>query len=129
MPHHLKLAVAGVALSALLAACSPAADKTEPQAPAAAAGDRIGWFTSVPSPDGLAVERDPAQVDACRAVVGDDVAATHRAAALGRPTLLLRSDADNLLLGLRNGTSSWYASFEVQDREDMTALAGWLSRC
>lgn len=99
------------------------------QVPAAAAGDRIGWFTSVPSPDGLAVERDPAQVDACRAVVGDDVAATHRAAALGRPTLLLRSDADNLLLGLRNGTSSWYASFEVQDREDMTALAGWLSRC
>ena len=99
------------------------------QAPAAAAGDRIGWFSSVPSPEGLAVERDPAQVDACRAVVGDDVAATHRAAALGRPTLLLRSDADNLLLGLRNGASAWYASFEVQDREDMTALAGWLSRC
>ncbi|MCA0301311.1 MAG: tetratricopeptide repeat protein [Proteobacteria bacterium] len=97
--------------------------------PAAGAGDRIGWFTTVPSPDGLAVERDPAQVESCRAVVGDDVAATHRAAALGKPTLLLRSDADNLLLGLRNGPSSWYASFEVRDRDDATTLAGFLARC
>ena len=97
--------------------------------PAASAGDRIGWFTTVPAPDGLAVERDPAQVETCRAVVGDDVAATHRAAALGRPTLLLRSDPDNLLLGLRNGPSPWYAAFEVQDRDDATALASWLSRC
>ena len=79
--------------------------------------------------EGLSVERDPARVETCRAVVGDDVPATHRAAALGRPTLLLRSDPDNLLLGLRNGPSGWYASFEVQDRDDATALAGWLSRC
>lgn len=98
-------------------------------APRDTAGDRIGWFSTVPAPEGLSVERDPARVETCRAVVGDDVPATHRAAALGRPTLLLRSDPDNLLLGLRNGPSGWYASFEVQDRDDATALAGWLSRC
>ena len=124
--------VAAVPLRSLpfLLGWSPMAPPPPPALnPAASAGDRIGWFTTVPAPDGLAVERDPVQVETCRAVVGDDVAATHRAAALGRPTLLLRSDPDNLLLGLRNGSSPWYAAFEVQDRGDATALASWLSRC
>ena len=114
----------------LLLGWSPVALPSPPSLHAeATAGDRIGWFTDIAAPDGLAVERDPAQAASCRAVVGDDTAATHRAAALGRPVLLLRSDPGNLLLGTRNGPSPWYASFEVQDRADATALAAWLARC
>jgi tetratricopeptide (TPR) repeat protein len=87
--------------------------------------DRIGWFTDREPPSGVAVERDPTQVARCRAVVGDDRSATHLAARLGIPTLmLLGKDADWVW-----ATESWYPRLELLREWDDETLAARLARC
>lgn len=90
---------------------------------------RIGWFARRDPPEGLEIERDSAQLARCRLVVGDDLQATHLAARLGIPTVLLRGEAPDWLLGPRDGASPWYRTLEVLDEKDGEALAARLGRC
>ena len=62
---------------------------------------RIGWFARSEPPIGAAVERDPAQIASCGLVIGDDIPATHKAARLGIPTILLMGRSADWLWGPR----------------------------
>jgi tetratricopeptide (TPR) repeat protein len=97
--------------------------------PKAQPSTRIGWFARTAPPSGTIVESDPAQVAACGFVVGNDSAATHVAALLGIPTLLLLPSSADWLWGPRLGPSPWYASLEVVAENDSEKLAAWLGRC
>ncbi len=101
--------------------------------PKAQPSTRIGWFarTAPPSgtPTGTIIETDPAQVAVCGFVVGNDSAATHIAALLGIPTLLLLPSSADWLWGPRRGPSPWYASLEVAGEDEPEKLAAWLGRC
>jgi len=90
---------------------------------------RIGWFTPVDPPEGLEIERDSTQLPRCRLVVGEDSWPIHLAARLGIPTVLLRGEQPDWLLGPRDGTSPWYRTLEVIDGADREALAARLGRC
>jgi tetratricopeptide (TPR) repeat protein len=90
---------------------------------------RVGWFTQREPPAGFEIERDPREIARCRLVVGDDSMPTHLAARLGIPTLLLRSESPDWLLGPRDGASPWYRTLEVIDAKDSEALAARLGRC
>lgn len=89
----------------------------------------IGWFTRSDPPEGFEIERDSAQLAHCRLVVGDDSPPAHLAARLGIPTVLLRGEAPDWLLGPRDGASPWYRTLEVLDEKDSEALAARLRRC
>lgn len=73
----------------------------------------VGWFVGLDPPPGLAIERDPERVAGCRLVVGEDVGATHLAAASGIPTLLVLAPDADWLWGPRSGPSPWYPALEV----------------
>jgi hypothetical protein len=94
----------------------------EPSAP-------IGWFASGESPAGVEVARNPDQVAACRLVVGNDTPATHIAARLGIPTILLLGPSADWLWGPRTGTSPWYPTLDVLREDDRETLAARLGRC
>lgn len=96
--------------------------------PKAQPSARIGWFTRTAPPGGITVESDPSQVAACRFVVGNDSAATHIAALLGIPTLLLLPASADWLWGPRRGPSPWYSSLEVAGEDESEKLAAWLGR-
>jgi tetratricopeptide (TPR) repeat protein len=103
---------------------------TRSKAEAAAKSDgHIGWFTRAEAPAGLAVERDPAQVTACRLVVGDDTTPTHLAALMGIPVVVLLGPSADWLWGPRSGPSPWYAALEVLHAEETEKLAERLGRC
>ncbi|CAN5690001.1 hypothetical protein BH11PSE3_BH11PSE3_23420 [soil metagenome] len=93
------------------------------------ASDRIGWFAQAEPPSGLSVERDPAQLAACRLVVGDDTAPTHLAALMGIPTLLLLPASADWLWGPLSGSSPWYPSLEIIRESESETLAARLARC
>ncbi len=97
--------------------------------PTPASGDRVGWFSAVEPPAGLAVERDPERMGACKLVVGDDVSPTHLAARLGVPTILLLGEAPDWLWGPNRGRSPWYANLEVLSLSDRDRLAVRLAEC
>jgi len=86
----------------------------------------VGWFTECPPPAGLAIDRQPDQLAACRLVVGDDRWPTHLAARLGIPTLMLPPAAD-WLLGPQSGPSPWYPSLEILPASDAETLAAQLA--
>jgi tetratricopeptide (TPR) repeat protein len=92
-------------------------------------GSAIGWFSASEPPAGIAIERDPDQVARCRLVVGDDLWPTHRAAALGVPTILLLKQPVDWLWGPQTGKSPWYANLEVLSARDGDRLAARLSEC
>jgi tetratricopeptide (TPR) repeat protein len=96
--------------------------------PKAQPSARIGWFAPTASPGGVTVESDPSQVAACRFVVGNDSAATHIAALLGIPTLLLVPSSADWLWGPRRGPSPWYPNLEVVGEDEPEKLAAWLGR-
>lgn len=73
----------------------------------------IGWFTDAEPPAGIDIERDPAKAASCRAGVGEDNAATHLAAHLGVPTMLLAAKTADWLWGPHSGVSPWYPSLEI----------------
>lgn len=89
---------------------------------------RIGWFARTSPPSGTIVESDPAQVATCGCVVGSDTAATHIAALLGIPTLMLVPSSADWLWGPRRGPSPWYPSLEVAGEDDAEIVAAWLGR-
>ena len=86
--------------------------------PKAQPSTRIGWFARTAPPGGTIVESDPSQVSTCGFVVGDDTPATHIAAMLGVPTLMLVSSSADWLWGPRRGPSPWYPSLEVADEDE-----------
>jgi tetratricopeptide (TPR) repeat protein len=90
---------------------------------------RIGWFTRTAPPAGIAVERDPRTIADYGFVVGNDEAATHTAALLGIPTLLLLPPSADWLWGPRRGPSPWYPSLETIGDDEDEKLAAWLGRC
>jgi tetratricopeptide (TPR) repeat protein len=92
---------------------APVRPKSEPDA------DRIGWFTHRDPPAGVSVERDPAQVAACRLIVGDDVPVLHLAALMGIRTILVKPAAADWLWGPRTGPSPWYATLEILTEEEI----------
>lgn len=85
-------------------------------------GDRIGWFADAEPPAVLSLERDPAQLAACRLVVGDDVASSHLAALMGIPTLILLPAAADWLWGPESGASPWYPVLEVVRSDEREKL-------
>lgn len=89
----------------------------------------IGWFARSDPPEGFEIERDGAEIARCRLVVGEDSPPIHLAARLGIPTVLLRGEQPDWLLGLHDGVSPWYRSLEVIDEKDSEALAARLGRC
>jgi tetratricopeptide (TPR) repeat protein len=92
-------------------------------------GERIGWFTSVEPPIAVAaLERDPTALDRCSLVVGDDVPATHLAALMGIPTVLLLGRPADWLWGPTLGKSPWYTDLELIARDDGAGLAQLLER-
>ena len=96
--------------------------------PAAARGkarpaDRIGWFAPVEPPAGLSVERNPAEVAACRLVVGDDSALAHLAALMGIPTVVLLGPSADWLWGPQSGPSPWYPTLYVLRGDETEELA------
>ena len=97
--------------------------------PKAQPSARVGWFARTAPPRGPIVESDPAQVATCGFVIGNDTAATHIAALLGIPTLLLLPPSADWLWGPRRGPSPWYPSLEVANEDDSEKLAAWLGRC
>lgn len=90
---------------------------------------RVGWFTSVEPPPGLAVTRDPKDIPACRLVVSDDIWPAHLAASLGIPTKILLPRIADWLWGPSVGTSPWYASVELLRDDDREGLAARLAGC
>ncbi len=90
---------------------------------------RIGWFARRAPPAGVVVESNPDEVANCGFVVGDDAAATHVAALLGIPTLLMLSSSADWLWGPRRGPSPWYPTLEVIGEDEAEKLAAWLARC
>lgn len=95
----------------------------------AEAASRVGWFAAGEPPAGVEIERDRAELARCRLVIGDDSMPTHLAARLGIPTVLLRGEQPDWLLGPRDGASPWYRTLEVIDEKDGEALAARLGRC
>ncbi len=91
--------------------------------------DRIGWFTRSEPPAGLSIERNPAQVETCKLVVGDDATPLHLAALMGIPSIVLLGASADWLWGPRSGPSPWYASLEVLREADSEKLAERLGRC
>lgn len=89
---------------------------------------RIGWFARTAPPGGASVESDPAQVATCGSVVGNDTPATHIAALLGIPTLMLMPSSADWLWGPRRGPSPWYPNLEIAGEDDSETLAAWLER-
>ncbi len=89
----------------------------------------IGWFARTTPPSDTIVESDVTQVAACSFVVGNDSVATHIAALLGIPTLLLLPPSADWLWGPRRGPSPWYPSLEVIGEDESETLAAWLGRC
>ena len=116
LPHLL-----GWTLEALpsVAATAPAADPSAP----------IGWLASGEPPDGVEVARNPDRVAACRLVVGNDTPATHIAARLGIPTILLLGSSVDWLWGPRAGPSPWYPTLDLLREDDRETLAARLGRC
>ena len=102
----------------------PGAPRQTPQP-----SSRLGWFARTAPPAGKDVVIDPSDVTKCGFVVGDDTAATHIAALLGIPTLLLLPPAADWLWGPARGPSPWYPSLEVIGEEESEKLAAWLGRC
>jgi tetratricopeptide (TPR) repeat protein len=88
----------------------------------------VGWFARTAPPGGTIVESDTAQIANCGSVVGNDTSATHLAASLGIPTLMLVPSSADWLWGPRRGPSPWYPSLEVADEDDSETLAAWLGR-
>jgi hypothetical protein len=88
----------------------------------------VGWFARTAPPGGTIVESDTAQIANCGSVVGNDTSATHLAASLGIPTLMLVPSSADWLWGPRRGPSPWYPSLEVADEDDSEKLAAWLER-
>ncbi len=88
---------------------------------------RIGWFARSEPPIGVAVERDPAQIASCGLVIGDDIPATHKAARLGIPTILLMGRSADWLWGPRRGPSPWYPTLEVLREDEAEKLAARLA--
>lgn len=105
-----------------LPAPAPLAAVSEPSS-------RVGWFTPGDAPRGLEIERDAAAIARCRLVVGEDSWPVHLAARLGIPTLLLRGEQPDWLLGPRDGPSPWYRCLDAIDGTDREALAARLRRC
>lgn len=103
----------------------PPPDALRPKAQPSA---RIGWFARTAPPGGTIVESDPTQVASYGSVVGNDNAATHVAALLGIPTLLLLPSSADWLWGPRRGPSPWYPSLEVAGEDESEKLAAWLGR-
>jgi len=69
----------------------------------------LNWTADAPPP--------PPQMrhnDETGPAVGDDTAATHLAAALGRPTVILLDEPPDWLWGARTGRSPWYADLELR---------------
>lgn len=97
--------------------------------PKAQPSSRIGWFARATPPATTAVESNAERLAECGFVVGDDTAATHIAALLGLPTLLLLPSSADWLWGPRRGPSPWYANLEVIGEEESEKLAAWLGRC
>jgi len=95
----------------------------------AQSGDRVGWFARTGPPAGLAIERDPSRLAACKLAVGGDVPATHLAALMGIPTILLLEPTADWLWGPQSGPSPWYPSLEVLRDASSEALAARLARC
>ena len=96
--------------------------------PSADPSSCVGWFACSDPPEGLEIERDAEQITRCRLVVGDDSPPVHLAARLGVPTVLLRGEQPDWLLGPRDGASPWYRTLEVIDAKDSEALAARLER-
>lgn len=106
---------------------SPEAPPPPPALTAASkAGSRVGWFTAVEPPTALEITRDPADIPACRLVVGDDAWPAHLAASLGIRTLILLPPTADWLWGPRLGMSPWYASAELLKHDDREGLAARL---
>jgi tetratricopeptide (TPR) repeat protein len=90
---------------------------------------RIGWFARSEPPAGVSVERDARRIATCGLVVGNDTTATHIAAHLGIPTLLLVGNSADWLWGPRSGPSPWYSSLELLPEDESETLAARLGRC
>jgi ADP-heptose:LPS heptosyltransferase len=60
-------------------------------------------------------------------VIGDDVWATHLAARLGIPSIVLLAPGADWLWGPHPGPSPWYASLEVLPAGDEQSLAARLA--
>jgi tetratricopeptide (TPR) repeat protein len=97
--------------------------------PQAVPSSRVGWFSLVEPPAGLAITRAPDEIPACRLVVGDDAWPAHAAASLGIPTVILLPRIADWLWGPRLGISPWYASAELLRDDDREGLAARLARC
>lgn len=90
---------------------------------------RVGWFSLLEPPAGLAITRTPDDIPACRLVVGDDTWPAHAAASLGIPTVILLPRIADWLWGPNLGTSPWYASAELLRDDDREGLAARLAGC
>ena len=90
---------------------------------------RIGWFARTAPPQDIVVETNSSEVANCGFVVGNDIAATHIAALLGIPTLLLLPSSADWLWGPRRGPSPWYPNIEIIGEDEIDKLAVWLGRC
>jgi hypothetical protein len=76
--------------------------------------ERVGWFSDMPPPDNVPIERDPAEIVRCRHVLGNDIWPTHLAARLGIPTTLTAGPHPDWLWGPDAGPSPWYDSLKVK---------------
>lgn len=94
-----------------------------------APSSRIGWFSAVEPPPGLAVTRLSDEIATCRLVVGDDVWQAHAAASIGIRTLILLPHTADWLWGPSLGISPWYASVELLRDDDREGLAARLAGC
>jgi len=90
---------------------------------------RIGWFARSEPPAGITVERDARQITSYGLVAGNDTTATHIAALLGIPTLLLVDNSADWLWGPRGGPSPWYPRLELLREDESEKLAARLGRC
>jgi tetratricopeptide (TPR) repeat protein len=88
---------------------------------------RIGWFSQADPPAGIDIERNPDELTGCRFVIGDDVWATHLAARLGIPSIVLLAPGADWLWGPHPGPSPWYASLEVLPAGDEQSLSARLA--
>lgn len=97
--------------------------------PQPAPSSRIGWFSLVEPPAGLAITRTTDEIPACGLVVGDDAWPAHAAASLGIATVILLPRTADWLWGPSLGISPWYASAELLRHDDREGLAARLARC